>query len=186
MKHCSHSLRVASVTLAAVALIAGASLLQANESGRTGKAQSANGCNCHGSTHSTGVTVTITGPQTVAPSSKHSYTVSVSGGPTVLGGFNLKTAAGTLTAGPNTTVSGLEVTHSNGFERSWTFDWTAPATVGTQNFYAIAVAADGSGDEAGDEWNWYGGAVNTAFAISVNTIVPTRTTTWGQLKALYH
>ena len=66
-------------------------------------------------------------------------------------------------------MSSLDLTHSNGGNRSWTFNWTAPSATGTQNFYAIAVAADLSGDESGDSWNWYGGAVNTPYAISVSS-----------------
>ncbi len=159
----------AAFTLLAAVLTLGAGTAFADANGRTGRAQSATGCSCHGS-QSAAVTVTITGPQNVQVASTHSYTVTVSGGPaSTAGGFDLKVSGGTLTAGANNSVSGTEVTHTNPNSRSWTFTWTAPATAGTQNFWAVAVAADNGGDEGGDPWNWYGGALNTAFPITVSS-----------------
>jgi hypothetical protein len=160
--------RIALVAMLYAGLIVGAGQAVADITGRTGKAQSSGGCNCHGSALTPGVVVTITGPQSVATGATNNYTVTVSGGPaTSNGGFNLKATAGTLTAGANNRVSGLEVTHNTNIVRSWTFAWKAPATAGPVSFYAIAVAADGGDDTAGDDWNFYGGAVNTAFVINV-------------------
>ncbi|MBI5169438.1 MAG: T9SS type A sorting domain-containing protein [Candidatus Eisenbacteria bacterium] len=154
--------------LVAAALTLGAGVVMADSAGRTGKAQSPNGCNCHGTTRTAGVTVTISGPQNVVVNSTNSYTVTLLGGPSATqGGFNLKASNGTLVAGANNRISGLEMTHVNEFSRSWTFSWKAPAVVGTSNFYAIGLSTDGSGDESGDQWNWYGGVVNTAFPIVV-------------------
>lgn len=162
--------RLLPTLLVTLALALGVSQLMADASGRTGRAQSTTGCSCHGTTRTAGVTVTLTGPQQVLPSSTHSYTLTVTGGPaTTFGGYNLKASAGTLAAGANSRLSGGELTHNNDGVRSWTFNWTAPAATGTSNFYAVGLATDGSGDEGGDDWNWYGGAVNTPFAISVTT-----------------
>jgi hypothetical protein len=161
--------RFAAFTLIAAALTLGAGISFADANGRTGRAQSSSGCGgCHGS-QSTAVTVSITGPQSVQVGSTNSYTVTVSGGPaSTAGGFNLKASGGTLAAGINNSVSGTEVTHTSPSSRSWTFSWTAPSTAGAQNFWAVALAADNGGDESGDKWNWYGGALNTAFPITVS------------------
>ncbi|MGH7741549.1 MAG: choice-of-anchor V domain-containing protein [Candidatus Eiseniibacteriota bacterium] len=162
--------RLVPASLLALALAGGIPQLHADAGGRTGRAKSASGCSCHNSSATKTVVVSISGPQSVMPSSTHAYTVTVSGGPSGSnGGFDLNASAGTLGAGAGSYVLGLDVTHLDPSRRSWTFQWTAPAMQGAQNFYAIAVAADGSGDEGGDEWNWYGSAVNTAFPIQVSS-----------------
>ncbi len=151
-----------------------AGYLLAHSAGMTGVAQSATGCNCHSSTSNANgaVTVSITGPVSVQIGSTHSYTISVSGGPAgTMGGFDLKPDAGTLTAGLNNKVSGGELTHSNENARTWTFDWTAPNSEGQVNFYAVAQAVNGNGNNQGDSWNWYGGAVNTPYSITVSSVV---------------
>jgi hypothetical protein len=154
--------------LLAASLVLGAGTVFADMNGRTGKAQSATGCNCHGTTRTASVVTTITGPQSVTTGSTNQYTVSVSGGfAGTLGGFNLNASGGTLAAGANNQVSGTEVTHLDPNSRSWTFSWTAPATAGPQNFWAIAQVVDGGLDTSGDMWNWFGGVVNTPFAITV-------------------
>ena len=151
-----------------------AGLLLAKSSGITGVAQSPTGCSCHSSTPNANgpVTVSISGPQTVQPSSTNTYTVSVSGGPaTTPGGFNLKAAGGTLIAGANNQLLRGELTHLSRDFRTWSFTWQAPATEGQVNFYAVAQAVNGTGNNNGDSWNWYGGAVNTPFPITVSSLV---------------
>jgi len=160
-------LRAVPAALIALALARSPGLASSN--GRTGHATS--GCNCHASSPTASVVVSITGPQAVAPSSTHSYTVSVTGGPaTTFGGFDLKPSAGTLTAGSNNQVSSGEETHINSASRSWTFSWTAPATTGSQNFVAVALAANGNGSSSGDAYNFFGGASGTPFTINVSTL----------------
>ncbi len=146
----------------------------ARSTGMTGVAQSSTGCACHSTTPNANgpVTVTITGPQVVAPNSTSNYTLSVSGGPaTTFGGFNLKASGGTLVAGSNSQLLNGELTHFNRNSRSWTFAWQAPAADGTVNFFAVSQAVNGNGGNSGDSWNWYGGAANTPFAITVNSLV---------------
>ena len=117
------------------------------------------------------MTVSISGPQIVQPGSTNSYTVSVSGGPaTTTGGFNLKAAGGTLIAGANNQLLSGELTHLSRDFRTWSFTWKAPAVDGTVNFYAAAQGVNGS-STSGDSWNWYGGAVNTPFPITVSSLV---------------
>lgn len=169
-------LRGAAAALIAVAVARSRSL--ASQDGRTGHATS--GCNCHASNPSSSVTMTIKGPQTVAPSSTNQYTAMVSGGPTsTAGGFDLLASGGTLVAGTNDRVSGSEVTHSTPSTRSWTFSWTAPSSTGSQNFVAVALAANGNGSDTGDAYNFYGGASGTKFVITVSTVgVEGTATTW--------
>lgn len=141
--------------------------------GVTGKAKSPQGCNCHSTTpNSAGVvTVTLTGPTALKPSASAHYTLSVTGGPSgSTGGLDLTCATGSFTAGTGTRVSGQDVTHVDGTRRSWEFDWTAPVAEGIASFYAVGLASNGSGS-SGDSWNWYGGAVNTAFPVQVSSTV---------------
>lgn len=171
-RHHGHAPRMLGAALT-VTLTLWAGYLLARNDGMTGVAQSATGCSCHSSTPNANgaVTVTITGPQAVQPASTSTYTITVSGGPAgTTGGFNLKATAGTLIAGLNSKIVGGELTHSNSSSRSWSFNWTAPATQGTVNLYAASQATNGSGSN-GDSWNWYGGAVNTPFPITVSSTV---------------
>lgn len=147
-----------------------ATYLLADGSGRTGVSTSSSGCSCHGSSPNANgaVTVTITGPQAVVAGATSSYTLSVAGGPSgTTGGFDLSTNGGTLVAGTGSKLSGGELTHANNSRRSWSFQWTAPATAGTYRFAAVGLASNGSGS-SGDSWNWYGGAAATPFSITVS------------------
>ncbi len=147
-----------------------AGYVMAHSSGMTGVAQSSNGCSCHSQAPNANgaVTVSITGPASVQTGSTSAYTITVSGGPPgTEGGFDLKADAGTLVAGTGTWTTGTELTHADNTQRSWSFTWTAPAAGTTAHFYAIAQSCNGSGT-SGDSWNWYGGAVNTPFTITVS------------------
>lgn len=151
-----------------------AGLLLARPDGMTGVAQSASGCSCHSSTPNANgpVTVSISGPQAVRPGTANSYTISVSGGPAgTEGGFNLKAQAGTLIAGVDCQLVGGELTHFSPDFRTWHFSWQAPATDEVVNLYAVSQACNGNGNNQGDSWNWYGGAVNTPFPITVSSLV---------------
>jgi hypothetical protein len=165
-------IRFATLSLTAF-MVFGTTQLHARNDGVTGKAQSSQGCSCH-STSPNGngaVVVTLSGPQAVKPLFAAHYTLSVAGGPSgTTGGFDLTCASGTFGTGLGSRVSGQDVTHVDATRRQWTFDWTAPAAEGTYNFYAVGLTSDGSGT-SGDSWNWNGGAVNTAFAVSVSANV---------------
>jgi hypothetical protein len=161
------------VFLAGAGLAASAGLLGARSDGVSGKTQAATGCSCHSTTPNSagGVTVTLAGPQSVAPGSTHSYTVAVIGGPNgTTGGFNLMASSGTLVPGVGSQLLNNELVHANNTRRSWTFDWTAPLVDGTANLYAVGMTSNGSGSN-GDSWNWYGGAVGIAFPVTVSSLV---------------
>ena len=161
------------VGLLVVASLVWAGSLLAHSGGASGVARSATGCNCHSTTPNANgtATVTITGPQAVQPGSSHSYTITVTGGPSgTTGGFDLNSGGGTFTPGTGTKLLNGDLVHSDGTRRSWTFSWQAPSTQGTVNWYAVAQPTNGSGT-SGDSWNWYGGGVNTAFPITVSSQV---------------
>jgi hypothetical protein len=139
--------------------------------GRAGVAQHQSGCSCHSPDPSAGVSVSIQGPNAVAPGSTNSYTVTVSGPAGTQGGFDLESTGGTFIPGTGNKVLTGDLVHANPNSRSWTFQWTAPATAGTAQWYAVGLAADGSGTEDGDQWNFYGGAVSTPFTIQVNSLI---------------
>jgi hypothetical protein len=161
--------------------------LLARNDGIIGVSTSATGCVCHNASPnaSGNVTVTISGPQTVDISSTNSYTIMVSGGPAgTTGGFNLSADGGTLIEGANNQLDTGELTHKDRNSRSWTFDWQAPATEGTNNFFAVAQATNGSGT-SNDSWNWYAGQAGAGFQIRVERPVQTIPSSWGRVKSVY-
>jgi len=163
------------VSTTLVATILGLALWAGQPSARgdgvTGKTQSSTGCSCHGSTANAGVVVTLSGPQTVAPGSTNSYTLTVTGGPAgTTGGFDLRATTGMLVAGTGCKMVTGELVHVDNTHRSWTFQWTAPMMAGTCDMYAVGMTSNGSGS-SGDGWNFSGGALNAAFTIQVNDLV---------------
>ncbi len=123
--------------------------------GIDGRSQS--GCGpCHDPSVST--TVTIIGlPVAYEPGRNYSLTVNVASAvSSTWGGFDLSVTAGTLviTDAVNTQLSGTqELYHTDAgkTQRSWNFNWTAPAA-GDVTFYVAGLAADASASAAGDEW----------------------------------
>ena len=119
-----------------------------------------NNGNCSGCHAGTGdVTIEITGPTEVAIDSTHSYVLTLSGGPGVVGGLNVFAATGTFTATDTDTEVRLDEivnTASRDFEQvpvrgttvptvSWTFDWTAPGVIGAVDLMAFGLSANGDG-----------------------------------------
>lgn len=175
-------LQVAALTVAATLTLWTVEVI-ARSGGVAGVSQSATGCSCHNSTPNANgaVTVNITGPQSVSPGSTITYTVTATGLPAgTTGGVDLKATGGTLIAGTGTAILSGELVHSNNARRSWTFGWQAPAVDGPYNFYAVGMASSGS-SSSGDSWNWYGGAVNTPFIITVSSLVGVGDAVGGEL-----
>jgi len=126
--------------------------------GRTNKTGGA-GCNCHGGI-SSNVNAIISGPSTIAPGATATYTVTITGGPLVRAGVNIAASSGALSP---VSSSGLvleddELKHfppkspSDGAV-TFSFDYTAPNSVGTQTLYATANSVNFDGNNSGDEWN---------------------------------
>ena len=160
----------------AAALVVGsiisASYLLAENGGYSGK--TTRGCNCHENNPNVNgvVNVEITGPQVVAPNSVSDYMITVTGGPAgTYGGFDLAATAGTFLPGPTSHVLNGELTHATPSNRSWSFQWQAPATEGVEGFVGVGQACDGSGDTDFDSWNYYGNAQGAQFSIQVTSTV---------------
>lgn len=119
-----------------------------------------NGCDCHSSSPSSNVSVTILGPDTLLVSQTATYTVSISGGPLVRGGTNIAASSGNLLP-----VSGdlrkeaNELTHVApkspvGGQVTFQFTYTAPSSPGIQTLFANGNSVNFNGSNSGDQWNF--------------------------------
>jgi hypothetical protein len=146
----------------------------------TGIERGGGGCNsgCHGNAPDQGLSVTVSGPATVAPSSTATYTLSIDPHINAGGGFSLSADAGTLLLLPaetNTKFTGTNITHvsaaANLGDWSYNFDLVAPATLGeivTLSFSGMAYNNDGKATKGpGDGWN-----VGTYLVEVSNVVVP--------------
>lgn len=102
-------------------------------------------------------TLAIIGPETVLPHSDNTYTLTMSGGPAVIGGLDIWAPdGGTLGLVDGLTqLLGGEITHTapKGFSSgtvSWDFVWTAPEALGIYDLMAQGVSADQSGNTQND------------------------------------
>ncbi len=123
---------------------------------------------CHNS-GATAPAVSISGPSPVLAGQTNTYTISVSGGQAIAGGFGLSASAGTLVStSADTTMAGTDLVQAsskavNGSGTvSWSFDWTAPATPGTATLYASGNSVDGDGTFSGDR------ATETTLVVAVD------------------
>ena len=115
--------------------------------GRTLKGSSAT-CSCHTSSSSSSVTLTISGPTTLAVGQVGAYTVVMTYTSNITAsGIDIACSSGTLsTTDSKMKVSGSELTHNGGANSSGTtsitysFNYTAPAAAGTCTLYAIGTA----------------------------------------------
>lgn len=110
-------------------------LFYAYSSGVTGKTRkNGNGCTCHGSSPTSSVEVSISGPNLLSPGQKATYRVSISGGPLVRAGVNIAASSGTLSPiGSDLQKIGDELTHTSpkapvGGVVTFDFEFTAPKT----------------------------------------------------------
>lgn len=135
-------------------------LLYGDIDGRTGRTlkTSTSGCSCHGSIN-TGVTVTITGPDTVNTGQTQQYTLTVTNAGKTGMGLDIATRLGSLGVVSNTThLANGELTHNanitmtNG-TASINFNYTAPGTGGTDTLWAVGLAGNSQSNTGGDAWN---------------------------------
>ncbi len=123
--------------------------------------------------------VSISGPTSVDVGSTNTYTITVSGGQQVGGGFGVSADRGTLVAtSADTRLLSGEVVQSNtkavngAGSVSWSFNWTAPASPGAATLYGAGNSVDGAGT-GGD------GVATTSVGITVNpltNVAPTAVT----------
>ena len=120
------------------------------------------GCNCHSPQRDLSVMVQIEGPDTLYKGETGNYTLSLSGGPAVAGGFNVASLLGNLNVVDGTAKLVLsEITHtspkmfSGNTVINWEFTLQARDSVYTDTLYSVAnsVNADGSAN-SNDKWNF--------------------------------
>jgi glucose/arabinose dehydrogenase len=103
-------------------------------------------------------TVQITGPTAVVAGSTNAYQLTITGGPAVVGGFNVSTEAGIGVLSPggsDTLLITGELTHTaprlfSAGSVSFDFYWTAPSWNDTVTFYGAGNSANGNGELTGD------------------------------------
>jgi hypothetical protein len=101
-----------------------------------------NGCSCHQNGSTTSITVTVTGPATLAPGATGVYTFSVTRTGMTRGGIDIAVSAGTLALATGSTglkiLSG-ELVQSTKFTgpTTKTFNLTAPNTPGPITIYFV-------------------------------------------------
>ena len=150
-----------SILITTLSLLTVALIMMSSSGGMT---NSTAGCTCHGAPSSSTV-ITMTGvPSTgYVPGTAYSITLSATNInyaaiPSAKAGFDLIFSAGTLSNAPaQTTINGLEISHSSGKTMtsgtvSWTFTWTAP-TAGAVTANIALNVTNGNGTTTGDAHN---------------------------------
>lgn len=137
--------------------------LLADIDGRTNRTRktSTSGCgSCHGSSGTAGVSVTITGPDTVVAGQTAQYSLVINRAGKTGAGLDVATRRGSLGAVTSgTRLQSGEITHNDNLLMSngavtVQFSYTAPATIGLDTIWAVGIATNTSGSSSGDEWNW--------------------------------
>nr|AYM53946.1 hypothetical protein [Corallococcus coralloides] len=155
MRSSPSSLKAAGII--AACLVSGSAL--ASSAGQVGHSGKQANMTCMNSGCHTGggaaPTVTLEGPDTLAPGATGNYKLVITGGPGRRGGFNVAVDNGTLQAGTGQRKSNEELTHSTAKDFSngrVEFDFTlvAPSTAGTINLFGAGNSANGDSNFTGD------------------------------------
>jgi len=119
------------------------------------------GCgSCHGSSATSGVIVTITGPDTLVRNQSATYTMTISGGPATGAGCDISARFGTLSPVSTTIkLSGTELTQKSNIPMASgsvavQFSFTASGAGSTDTLYATGLSTNSNGSTSGDQWNW--------------------------------
>ncbi|MCE1189935.1 MAG: hypothetical protein LWX56_12450 [Ignavibacteria bacterium] len=125
---------------------------------RTLKEADTEGCSCHGD-NSKSVAVTINGPAMMHPGETANFTVAVSGGPMLNGGFNVAVSDGQLIEGPGSKMMKDELTHVEPLlpkdgKLIFNFKYTAPAKSGNITMFAVGVSGNKDETKKGDLWSF--------------------------------
>jgi hypothetical protein len=137
--------------------------LYGDPGGRTGRTRktSTSGCgSCHGSSATTGVSVTISGPDTVVAGQTNQFSMIINRAGKTGAGIDIATRRGTLAAVTSgTRVSNGEITHNDNLSMTngtitILFNYIAPATAGLDTIWSTGLATNSNGGSSGDEWNW--------------------------------
>jgi hypothetical protein len=152
--------------------------------GITGVTQkNGDGCICHNPTPTANVFVRIEGPSILLRGQTSQYTIKLSGGAAVMGGFNAAALFGDLNvsgAGVQKIIDELTHTAPQNFIDtvvSWTFNFTALDSVYTDTLYCAGNSVNGDGiPSALDTWNF-----GAKFPIVVQDVVPVELTSFTAL-----
>ena len=152
------------IGLFATVLLLSVSLdLLADIDGRTNKTRktSTSGCgSCHRSSGTAGVSVTITGPDTVVAGQTAQYSMIINRAGKTGAGLDIATRRGTLGAVTSgTRVQSGEITQNDNLPMTngtvtILFNYTAPATIGLDTIWTVGIATNTGSNSSGDEWNW--------------------------------
>jgi len=128
--------------------------------GRTNK-NIQGGCTCHSSSPDNSVNVVITGPDTLTKGQTAEYQITLTGGPAVLGGFNVASSLGILAPVDNSAkLLSSELTHTSpknfsGGSVSWSFTLTAANQVYDDTLFSASNSVNGDGFNSSlDRWNY--------------------------------
>jgi len=151
--------------------------LYARSTGITGRTLlgSTQGCTCHAAEPNGSVSVVINGPDTMEINSSATFEVVISGGPLVAAGTNIATDNGTLDiVDSNLKKENGELTHTSPLAPSagsvtFTFQYTAPETMGEATIAATGNSVNLNGANTGDGWNF---AENKGIEIVLPSALP--------------
>lgn len=145
-------------------------------SGITGqtKKSTTDGCNCHGSSPTSSVNVSIQGPSSLIIGQNANYSVTISGGPLVRAGTNIAASAGTLglVTGSGLQLTSGELTHTGpkapvSGTVTFQFEYTAPSTPGNVTLFANGNSVNFNGGNNGDQWNF---AVDKIIVVNTTSV----------------
>lgn len=116
------------------------------------------GCTCHGS-FTPGVNVSIIGPDTIRANDSANFSVTISGGPLVMGGTNIAARLGSLIPGDGLRKFDNELTHiapysPSGGTVTFNFKYKSPSIPGTDTIFANGNSVNFNGFSSGDNWNF--------------------------------
>ncbi len=124
------------------------------------------GCICHNLDFNDSVQVWIEGPDTLFVSDTANYTLFMTGGLAIAGGFNIAVREGALNISDSLTQlmlytgdSTWQLTHTMPKDFindtvSWSFIYTAPDTTTVDTIYSVANSTNHNGNPMDDEWNF--------------------------------
>lgn len=139
--------------IALVAIFVTVVIARSNYTGYTRKSGNV-GCNCHGKSANTAITVEISGPSQVQVGSTTTYQVTISGGSGSKVCVDIAASSGTLKAyDPALKLLGTELITNgtksySGGKYTYSFNYVAPLVAGTQTLYATGLSSTSSG------WNF--------------------------------
>lgn len=144
-------------------LVASVSIASASPGGIANRTQksSQSGCgNCHGSSATPAVVVSIAGPDTVVRGQATEFSVTISGGPALGSGVDIAARTGSLSPVSSTLkLSGTDLVQKANTAMSagsvtFRFNYSFNSAATGDTLYATGLSTNSSGGSSGDQWNW--------------------------------